>query len=265
MVERAGRPASRPAPVPAPRPVGQRAGPSIRRIRIWLAVALAAIAIGSAGYVVLLGWSIPDSLYMTMISITTVGFGEVRPLDGIGRVWTTLVILAGVGIIGATIGLVAETALELALRERDPGEAVKAIGDHFIVCGYGRVGATTAEELGAAGSTAVVVEIDQLALQRARTHGFIAIEGDATEEGILQLAGIERCRGLVATMDADVKNVYLTLSARAIKPGIYIVARASSAPAEAILRQAGADHVVSPYATAGRRIAELALDGRAGS
>lgn len=242
-------------------PPSHRVGPSIRRIRIWAAVALGAIAIGAAGYVVLLGWSLSDSLFMTLISITTVGFAEVRPLDDVGRLWTTLVIVAGVTIIGGTIGLVAETALELALRERDPGEAVKGIRDHFVLCGYGRVGATTARELVQAGATTVVVELDQLALQRARSHGFVAIEGDATDESVLQLAGIDRCRGLVATMDADVKNVYLTLSARAIQPGLFIVARASSTQAEAILRQAGANHVVSPYATAGRRIAELALDG----
>ena len=254
MTERVTRPTSKQAPTP-------RAGPSIRRIRIWAAVAVVAIAIGTAGYVLLLGWSLSDSLYMTFISITTVGFAEVRPLDDIGRIWTTIVIVSGVGLIGGTIGLVAETALELALRERDPGEAVKTISDHFVLCGYGRVGATTADELAQAGATTVVVELDQLALQRARSHGFVAIEGDATEDSTLQLAGIDRCRGLVATMDADVKNVYLTLSARAINPDLFIVARASSAPAEAILRQAGANHVVSPYATAGRRIAELALDG----
>lgn len=244
---------------PVVRQTGQRAGPSIRRLRVWAAIALVAITIGTAGYM-LQGWSLTDSLFMTMISITTVGFGEVRPLDDLGRIWTTVVILAGVGIIGGTIGLVAETALELALRERDPGEAVKSISGHFILCGYGRVGATAASELAEAGATTVVVELDPLAVGRARSHGLVAIEGDATEEEVLRGAGIDRCRGLVATMDADVKNVYLTLSARAIKPGLYIVARASSAPAEAILRQAGANHVVSPYATAGRRIAQLALD-----
>jgi len=218
------------------------------------------VCVGALGYAVLLGWDLSDGLFMTVISMTTVGFSEVRPLDDIGRAWTTLVILAGVGIIGGTVGLVAETALELALRERTPGDEVKPLRDHFVLCGYGRVGATTAAELALAGVATVVVEVDPPALQRARNDGFIVIEGDATEDTILELAGVDRCRGLVATMDADVKNVYLTLSARALKPGVYIVARASSSAAEAILRQAGANHVVSPYATAGRRMAQLALE-----
>jgi voltage-gated potassium channel len=240
-----------------------RAGLSPAHIRIWLGAVIGAVVIGTLGYLALLRWDLSDSLYMTVITLTTVGFGEVRPLDELGRAWTIVVTIAGVGIIGGTIGIIAEVALNAALRERPTGTEVRSLRDHFVVCGYGRVGATTAAELALAGVTTVVVEIDPVAQQHARRNGFIVVDGDATDDGILEMAGIGRCHGVVATMDADVKNVYLTLSARALKPGVLIVARASSSAAEARLRQAGADHVVSPYATAGRRIAQLALGSRA--
>lgn len=141
-------------------------------------------------------------------------------------------------------------------------EAVVALREHYIVCGYGRVGSTVAQELAHTGERLVVIDILPASLERAAADGHLVVQGDATDDATLRTAGIDRARGLVTTIDSDANNVYVTLSARAINPALFIVARANTIGSESKLMQAGANRVVSPYTMAGRRIAELATKPR---
>jgi voltage-gated potassium channel len=236
-------------------------------IRIWLIVILGCVVVGTAGYLILEpGWRVLDALYMTVITLTTVGFREVQPLSDAGRVWTMVLSLAGVGLIFGTVGIVAEYLVVEATSGRREArrmtEAVGKLSGHYILCGYGRVGLTVARELVHARLKVVVIDILPESLARARREGFLEVEGDATEEATLRAAGIERARGLITTIDSDAHNVYVILSARAINPGLFVVARANAADSEARLMQAGASRVVSPYTMAGHRLAELAVRPR---
>jgi voltage-gated potassium channel len=174
--------------------------------------------------------------------------------------------VAGVGIIFGSIGIVAETIISEAASGRREAkrmrEAVEALDDHYIVCGYGRVGSTVIAELEHTGQRFVVIDVHAASLERAMADGHLVVMGDATDDATLRAAGIERARGLITTVDSDANNVYITLSARSISPSLFIVARASAAGAEAKLHQAGANRIVSPYTMAGRRAAELAIRPR---
>ncbi len=250
--------------------VATMAGPAAitaTHIRIWLAVVVGAIVIGTAGYMVVdPGWRILDALYMTVITLTTVGFREVQPLDDAGRVWTMVLSLAGVGLIFGSVGIVAEYLVVEATSGRREAKrmasAVDKLSGHYILCGYGRVGQTVARELVHAGLKVVVIDILPNSLARARREGFLEVEGDATEEATLRAAGIERAKGLITTIDSDAHNVYVILSARSLNPDLFVVARANAADSEARLMQAGASRVVSPYTMAGHRLAELATRPR---
>jgi voltage-gated potassium channel len=251
----------------ASRPTAQPTVITGTHIRIWLAVIVGCIVVGTAGYLILEpGWRPLDALYMTVITLTTVGFREVQPLTDAGRVWTMVLSLVGVGLIFGTVGIVAEyLVVEATSGRREARRMIEAVGKlsgHYILCGYGRVGLTVARELVHSGLKVVVVDILPESLARARREGFLEVEGDATEEATLRAAGIERARGLITTIDSDAHNVYVILSARAINPKLFVVARANAADSEARLMQAGADRVVSPYTMAGHRLAELAVRPR---
>src|SRR5512143_2008690 len=219
-------------------------------VRLWIAAVALVVAIGSIGYLVL-GWPLGDAIYMTGITLTTVGYREVRELDGLGRAWKILVAVAGVGIIFGSVGIVAEAVLSEAASGRREAkrmtESVAALRRHLILCGYGRVGSTVARELAHAGEPFVVIDINPASLATAQHDGYLVVAGDATSDSVLLDAGIERARGLVTTIASDANNVYVTLSARAINPGLFIVARANSEGADAKLAQAGANRIVSPY------------------
>jgi voltage-gated potassium channel len=234
-------------------------------VRLWVAAVILVVAIGSVGYV-LLGWPIGDAVYMTGITLTTVGYREVRELDGLGRAWTILVAVAGVGIIFGSVGVVAEAVLSEAVSGRGEAkrmsQAVADLRRHLILCGYGRVGSTVARELAHAGQRFVVVDINPASLVTAERDGHLVVVGDATNDSVLRQAGVERARGLITTIDSDANNVYVTLSARALNPDLFIVARANEVGSEAKLAQAGANRIVSPYARAGRQIAEIAVRPR---
>ena len=231
-------------------------------VRLWLAAVLAVSVVGTVGYLVM-GWSIGDAAYMTGITLTTVGYKEVRELDGLGRLWTVMVAVAGVGIIFGSVGIVAEAVLSEAVSGRREAkrmtEAIDELKGHMILCGYGRVGSTVARELDHVGEPFVVIDINAASLAAAQTDGHLVVMGDATADAVLRQAGIDRARGLITTIDSDANNVYVTLSARSLNPGLFIVARANQEGSEAKLAQAGANRVVSPYMRAGRQIAELAV------
>ena len=234
-----------------------------RNIRAWVIAVAAVTLIGTLGYVVLFGWSLSDAVYMTVITLTTVGFHEVQPLTGFPeRSWTMILAVASVGIIFGSIGIVTETIISEAASGRREArrmqESVAALRDHYLVCGYGRVGSTVARELAHTGERLVIIDIKPSSLEHAVRDGHLVVEGDATDDETLRLAGVVVARGLVTTIDSDANNVYVTLSARALNDRLFIVARANAEESRAKLTQAGANRVVSPYTMAGRRIAELA-------
>ena len=246
-----------------------RARPDRRLVRfgaMWAGLVAAVALVGTVGYIALLGWSVADALYMTVITLTTVGFREVRELDNVGRTWTGILSISGVAIIFGTVGLVAESFVAEAVsgrrEKRRMAEAVDRLENHFILCGYGRVGSTVARELEHARVKLVIVDINQESVDRAARDGFLVVAGDATHDEVLEAAGISRARGLITTTDSDANNVYVTLSARALNGELFIVARANEEQSEAKLNQAGANRVVSPYRRAGRQIAELATRPR---
>ncbi|MEP7379958.1 MAG: potassium channel protein [Chloroflexota bacterium] len=233
---------------------------------LWAALVMTVALMGAAGYVAFLGWSVGDGLYMTVITLTTVGFHEVRELDGFGRLWTGVLSVAGVAIIFGTVGLVAENLIAGAVsgsgEKRRMTEAIEKLENHFILCGYGRVGGTVAHEMEHARVKLVVVDINPDSVDRAARDGYLVVVGDATRDPVLEAAGIRRARGLITTTDSDANNVFVTLSARALNPDLFIVARSNAEQSEAKLTQAGANRVVSPYSRAGRQIAELATRPR---
>lgn len=247
----------------APTPTPVRSRFRRRHVVIWLAAVLGAIVVGTVGYVALLGWPVGDAWYMTMITLTTLGVREVYPLDSVGQVWTAALAVAGVAIIFGTVGIAAEFIVEEVTsgrREvRRMQERIDVLSGHFVLCGYGRVGATVAHELSEAGATVVVIDLVQASLERARSDGHLVVLGDATTDAVLRQAGVERAQGLVTAIDTDALNVYVILSARALNGRLVIVGRANTLEAEEKLVRAGADRVVSPYVMAGHRLAELAV------
>jgi voltage-gated potassium channel len=233
---------------------------------IWVLIVGAAIAAGTLGYMLVEGWNFLDSLYMTVISVTTVGFKEVHDLDAAGRIWTMIMSGTGVVLVFGTVGIVTEYLITEATSGRGQARrmerAVGELQDHYVLCGYGRVGSTVARELAHEGTPFVVIDIHPASLERARADRHLTVEGDATDDATLRAAGIERARGLISTIDSDAQNVYVILSARAINPALLVVGRASTPAAEEKLALAGADRIVSPYTMAGRRLAELAIRPR---
>jgi voltage-gated potassium channel len=245
---------------------GRTARVTVRHVRVLLVAVAAAVAIGTAGFVVLEGWSVEDALYQTVTTLTTVGFREVHELDALGRAWAMVVAVAGVAIIFGSIGIVSEYLVdEVASGRREVRAMMRSVEqakDHFILCGYGRVGAAVARELAHAGQVVAVVDTDEASREQAVSDGHLAVPGDATDDATLEAVGVRRAKGLIACVDSDSENVFIVLSARQLNPDLFIVARANATDSEAKLARAGANRVVSPYGTAGRRIAELAVRPR---
>ena len=221
------------------------------------------LASGTLGYVLIEGWSVADAFYMAVTTVATVGYGEIHPLSPAGRLFTSALILCGVGSIfyafGSITGYIFEGPLPERWRNRRMEKRVEQISDHYILCGYGRVGRQIAADLRAARSPFVVIDVNQASLDAAAADGLLVVRGNATEDGVLRRAGIERCCGLITAVANDADNVFVTLSARALRPDLPIVARANYDDAVHKLRRAGATQVVSPYAMAGQQMALLAV------
>jgi voltage-gated potassium channel len=228
-----------------------------------LAAVFAVVALGTLGYRLIEGWGLLDSLYMTVTTIFTVGFGEVHPLSRAGSVFTLLLIFGGVGTILFGIGRMVEFVIGGQLsglfRRRVVKRQVDRLEGHYMICGYGRVGESVARHFVAHGAPFVIVDNDPESLGRAEADGFLVVRGDGTADDVLEAAGIGRAKGLVAAVGSDAGNIFVTLSARVLNPGLLIVARASSEDTVSKLERAGADHVVSPYGIGGKRMAALML------
>jgi voltage-gated potassium channel len=229
----------------------------------WFVVAILAIVVaGTAGYMVIEGWSLVESVYMTVITLSTVGFSEVRPLSPAGRVFTAGVIVAGVvsvtSFFAALAQYIVSGELTGSLRRSRMQRRIEELEGHFIVCGFGRVGQQVVLDLLDRGRACVVIEHQADALATTPRDA-ATLEGDATDDATLAAAGIARAGGLVAATGDDATNLFITLTARTLSPTVTIVARANQPASEPKLKRAGASHVLSPYTLSGRRIARQLL------
>ncbi len=232
------------------------------RLRIAIAILLFVVGASVVAYVLVERWSWFDALYMTVATITTVG-GEPGPLSRSGRWLTLVVIVVGVGATSYTFLAFASFLLEGQLghefgRSRTRSR-VRSLNDHFILCGFGRVGREIAREFVAERVPFVVIDVNQTSLQDAVTAGYLTVFGNATSPDVLREAGIARARGLVTATDKDADNVYVTLSARVLRPDVFIVARANRDDSQENLKFAGANRIISPYYIGGKRMASLAM------
>jgi len=230
-----------------------------RRLRLALVMLTGVFLLGTVGYIIL-GFSVLDAAYQTVTTVATVGFREVQPLDDAGKVFTIVLILLGVGTALYTFSVVLETLFEGHLQElfgrRRMERQIEALSGHVIVCGWGRVGRAIGDELSAAQSDLVVVDRDE---ERVASAAVPTVLGDATEDRVLEAAGLSRARALVAALDSDAGNLFVTVSARSLRPDLFIVARARVEESEEKLRRAGADRVVNPQSIGGARIAAFVL------
>lgn len=223
---------------------------------------LGVIAFGTIGYVAVEGWNFFDALYMTVITLTTVGYMEVHDLTLSGRVFTTVLILVGVGTMLYSLTIGARILLEGEIRaifgRRKLSKKIEKLENHYIICGYGRMGRIICREMIQHGAPFVIIEKSAEVLA-ALDKDVLSILGDSTQDTVLKEAGIERARGLISVLSTDADNLYVVLSARGLNPKLRIVARASDEGAERKLLRAGADSVVSPYFIGGLRIAHTIL------
>jgi voltage-gated potassium channel len=236
---------------------------TFRKIAEWTFFLLALLVAGSLGFVWLQGWNFFDALYMTVTTLTTVGYGEVHPLNHIGRIYNMVLILAGMGvlfyIVGSLARVVVEGELHAVLGRRKLIKHIKRLKNHYIICGFGRIGEIIAQQLKDRGVAMVIIENDTALLTRLETSGYYFIGGDATREETLMEAGIERAKGLISVVSTDAANVYVVLTARSLNPHLFIVARGEEEGSEKKLLRAGADKAESPYRMGGQKMAHTIL------
>ena len=225
-----------------------------------LAVVLAS---GTAGYAAIEGWSVWDAFYMTVTTVATVGYREVHPLSFGGQAFTLALVLVGVSTALYTFSAFATVVVEGGWSHyleiwRD-ARMINNLSDHFVVCGFGRIGSIVANEFKRQATPYVVVDRSADRVREAVEKGHLAVEGDASREETLQRLGIERARGLVAAVGTDAENVYAVLTARVMKNDLFIIARAEGEDSLQKLKKAGADRVISPYRIGAVQIAQTAL------
>lgn len=234
-----------------------------RRLAPVIALLLLIVLFGTAGYMLLEDWAFVDALYMTVITLTTVGFGETYPLDPVGRIFTIVLIVLGISILAYASRVIVEyvltTNVSQVWRQRRMKQQLAELHDHLIVCGFGRVGENACQTLSEGRRPFLVIDDAPAKVSEARAHGWLALEGDATHDEILKEAGIERAWGMLISSGSDVTNLFIVISARALNPKLTIVARASEQGNEAKMRRAGADKVVSPYSIGGRHMANTLI------
>lgn len=214
---------------------------------------------GALVYMLIEGWSFEDALYMTVITIGTVGYGEVAELSPAGRGFTIVLIILGIGTatsaISNAVSLALGPVLWLSLKQRRMKRMMRAMHDHYIVCGYGRMGRQITRDLQARNEPFVLIEADEETGETLARSDVPFLIGDATEDDVLLSAGVERARGLIAALPDDASNIMTVLTARELNPNVFIVARVVRAASETKLYRAGADRVINPYQIGGHRMA----------
>ncbi len=235
----------------------------IRRIVLIAVLITLTLCIGTVGFRLVEGYTLFDAFYMTLITVTTVGYQEIRHLSYTGRIFNSFLILFGVTAMFFAVGIMTQTIIELQLEDRfgqrRKRRAIMQMADHYIVCGFGRVGRNAALELQRADLPFVVVDRSPQRVEAAASAGMLAMHADATRDDTLREAGIDRARGFIAALPTDAENLFVILSAKTLNPKLIVVTRASEEDAEEKLRRAGADTVFSPYSMAGQRLAQALI------
>lgn len=233
------------------------------KLKFALLVLLIVVVLGTIGFHGIEKWSLMDSFYTTMTTLSTVGYGDFTPKTTQGKGFTVLIIIFGVGTMLYSFGLISETVIEGRLRKLlGRGKLKKMIdkmSNHYIICGYGRIGHLICRELTAEKVPYVVIEIDPDVIQRVQDEGLNYCKGDATQDKVLIEAGIKRAKGIVCVLPSDAENLYVILTAKELNPNIYILSRSEEERSEHRLLRAGANQVMSPYKLGGVRMAMAIL------
>lgn len=240
----------------------------LSKLQIASFLSLSMLVIGTIGYHFFEGYPFIDAFYMTIITITTVGFGEIHPLSPAGRLFTIGVLLVGFSSLAFATHSVVESLISRILSSKSEKDTMKErienINGHYIVCGYGRVGAAAVEQFVQRGVDFVIVESNPAMIAKLKEQNYLVVEGDATDETTLIKAGIKRAKGVLAMLPSDPENLFISLTARELNPLLHIISRAEDMASEKKILRGGADRVVSPFLSAGQQIAEemLAATGR---
>ena len=229
--------------------------------RKWIILYFVALAaVGSIGFYVIGGdqWSWIDSLYMTIITLSTVGYGEVHTLTGAGKIWSILIIIFGVSGIGALIRTLNEEFIQLELfRKNNMMKTISKLKNHYVICGYGRMGAVIAKELQGKKLEFVIIENNEQKVEIIRSKGLFCVNGDATSEETLQDARVDQAVGVAVVLDTDQDNLFVTMSMKTTNPDLFILSRCAKEDNQSKLIRAGANKVVNPYTAGGHRMAEI--------
>jgi voltage-gated potassium channel len=238
-------------------------GRLIRRFALIAGVLSFTLILGTAGFRLIEGYSWFDAFYMTLTTITTVGYQEIRALSHAGRVFNSFLILFGVTAMFLAVGGMTQTIIELELQDsygkRRKRRMIEKLHDHFIVCGFGRVGRNACDEFERTKAPFLVIDRNEERAARATNAGMLAIVADATQDESLRQAGVLRAKGLIAALPSDAENLFIILSAKALNPKLTVVTRVTEEEAGKKLRRAGADTVLTPYTMAGRQLADALL------
>lgn len=233
------------------------------KIRMVILLLCGVFLLGTLGFTLIEGWGFLDSFFMTLITITTIGYREIRPLSDAGKLFDIVVIFLGVGTYAYGFATIVQSVVEGEVQRlvgrRRLDKKITSMKQHYIICGNGRIGSLISEQLLEAGKPFVIIDCDPDVGLKLETGGLPHIIGDATDEELLRKAGLDQAKGLIATASSDVTNVYITLIAREMNPAVYIMARAESEDSVKNLKRAGADRVISPYQVGGRHMANLLL------
>jgi len=235
-----------------------------KRVFLTALVAFAILELGTIGYVLIEGWNSFDAFYMTVITLATIGFGEVHPLSTQGRVFTIFLVFVGLGSLtyafSSIVAFVADGELRTILKRNKMKKTIEQLEDHYIICGLGQTGRSASLEFTNIGIDFVIVEKNLKTIEEVFPDGdALAIEGDATEDRILESAGVKKAKGLLATLQTDADNLFVVLTARDLNKNLRIVTRASSAESVRKMEKAGADGVICPEILGGLRMASLML------
>jgi len=234
-----------------------------RRLAVIALAILFTLALGTTGFVLLEGYPVFDAFYMTLTTVTTVGYGEIRALSHAGRIFNSFLISFGVVTIFLAVGAMTQTLIELELNQyfgkRRVKNMIEKLEGHYIVCGFGRLGRGAADELRRSGVPFVVIDKDEERVERAMKVGMLSVAADASSDETLRDVGIDKARGLIATLASDADNLFLILSAKSLNSRLHLAARIDEEASEQKMRRAGADFVFAPYNSTGHRMAQALL------
>lgn len=220
------------------------------------------IIIGSLGYYYIGGsdWTLLDSLYMTIITLASVGYGEVHELDNLGKIWSILLIIFGVTGVGALFRTINEEFIQSQLFwKKKMKKTISKLKDHYVICGYGRMGAVIAKELSDKGKKFVIIDNSEEKIEIIRENGMLCLQADATSEETLKSAGIDKASGVAVVLDTDQDNLFVTMSIKTVYPDTFLLSRCSRKENQTKLIRAGANKVINPYISGGHRMAEILI------